>query len=85
MCVPHDCLALPFKNIVIQKVIGIGDFIRVLSALRRVCGNVTEFISRLRAERGITGSLRPAAQSLAAKVHELRLAVSAKGDIENLT
>ncbi len=85
MCLPHDCLALPFKSIVIQEVIGVGDFIRVLSALRRVCGNVTEFISLLWAKGGITASLRPAAQSLAANGAGLRRAVSAKGDIENLT
>jgi len=61
MCVPHDCLVLPFKNIVIQKVIERGDFAGVLSALRRVCGNVTEFISLLRTDKGIPGSLTPPA------------------------
>jgi len=67
MCVPHDCLALPFKIIVIHKVTEAADFVGVLSALRQVCGNVTEFISLLRADKGISGSVKPPTQRLAAK------------------
>ena len=60
-------------------------FLCLLVSLRGVCGNVTDFISVLQANRGNLACLRPSAQSLAAKrVQNAGSKASGKGYAKNL-
>lgn len=60
-------------------------FVHLLLGLRRVYGNVTEFISVLRAARGILACLKLLMQTLAAEGDNIQVCSISDGDGEDLT